>query len=128
MTTGRDRWPVDDDAFDGTLQALHAEAVSHVSARTRAQLQQRLRAAMASPAPAAHRRWRLATAAVLAAVVISVTWVDAVRWHPRTQAGAIVSADAGQPDALAVIDEPPDLYLWLASDDARQFAIEQHQE
>ena len=124
MTTGRDRWPVDDDAFDRTLQALHAEAVSQVSPRTRAQLQHRLRAAMSSSAPVAHHRWRLATAAVLATVVLSVAYVDTIRWHPRNATQAIAAGDTAQPDVVAVIDEPPDLYLWLASDDARQFAME----
>jgi anti-sigma-K factor RskA len=123
MTTGRDRWPVDDDAFDRTLQTLHADAVAHVSPRTRAQLLQRLRAAMASSVPVAHDRWRLATAAALAAVLVSVAYVDTIRWQPR-EAPAIAAADTAQPDVLAVIDEPPDLYLWLASDDARQFANE----
>ena len=124
MNTERHRWPADDDAFDHALRALHDEALTQVSTRTRTQLQQRRRAATAPAARVATRGWRLALGTAMVAAVLSVAYLGAGRWHPLHAPRAISTADPGQPDVLAVIDETPDLYLWLASDDARQFAKE----
>lgn len=116
-------WPADDDAFDRALRSTHAVAVASVSAATRAQLRQRLRAVRA-PASAS-RTWRFAAAAALSVVLASgVVWrLEGLRnaQRDRPVVAGTVAADG---DTLAVIDETPDLYLWLASPDADQFASE----
>ena len=120
-----ERGTPNDDAFDATLRARHRQALTHVSARTQAQLRQRTRLALSAATPASHpRRWALATAAALAFVGVSAVYLDAPHWRPHTDARAIANIDAVPADTLGVIEETPDLYLWLASDDARQFAME----
>jgi hypothetical protein len=115
-------WPADDDAFDRALRSAHAVAVASVSAATRAQLRPRLRAVRA-PASAS-RTWRFAAAALSVVLASGVVWrLEGLRnaQRDRPLVAGTVAADG---DTLAVIDETPDLYLWLASPDADQFASE----
>ena len=134
MTTPRD--PGTDDRFDASIRAAHADALDHLSPRTRAQLQQRRRAALAGTsarAPANPLRFVLPLAAAFAigAVAIGV----GLRLQPE-------STDAAEPrvasvtpapattttttddTAYATLEENPDLYLWLASEDAATLAME----
>lgn len=116
--------PGDDDGFDRAMRACHVEAVSHLSARTQAQLQQRLRAALAPSRPRRHG-WRLATAALLVVGVAGGLYWRLSILPPAVPPSPVMAnepADVGDPGA--VIDETPDLYLWLASDDANSLASE----
>lgn len=134
----------DDNAFDAALRRLHAQALDSTSARTRAQLQQRHRAAFAAGGPAQHPRryaWPLLATAAAAAMALAVIGVvppgrDA---SPQTaRPAAAIGDDAGlralavlddtsfqnSPPGEPILDESPDLYLWLASNDAGASATE----
>ncbi len=126
------------DDFDDTMRARYAESTMQLSARTRTQLHNRLRATLAGNGHKKHDHrpaWLLATASSLAlvfgfgmqwragnekppAAVPPVTLVAA----PGTVVAAQRKGDSGE--LVAALDESPDLYLWLASDDAKSFATE----
>ena len=109
-----------DEGFDRALRAIHADAVSNVSARTRAQLQQRLRTA-ARPAPAQRHGWQMASALVALVLVAGAYWRTSM---PGASSPAAVATASTDGDLVAVIDETPDLYLWLDSDEATRLASE----
>lgn len=111
MNTSNDH----DESFDRAMRDLHAQALTHVSARTRARLRA-ARTAAIRPAPARGLRWAVASGfAAIFALAIGLQW-----WGPSStgqapvQTAAIDAADYG---AVATLDENPDLYLWLASND-----------
>ena len=133
MTTPRD--PGTDDRFDASIRAAHADALDHLSPRTRAQLQQRRRAALAgTPARAPANPFRfvlpLAAAFAIGAVAIGV----GMRLQPESTDAAAPPRVASVPPApattttddtaYATLEENPDLYLWLASEDAATLAME----
>jgi len=133
MTTPRDQGT--DDRFDASIRAAHADALDHLSPRTRAQLQQRRRAALAGTptrAPANPFRFVLPLAAAFAvgAVAIGV----GLRSQPETtnatapRVASVTPAPAAttttDDTAYATLEENPDLYLWLASEDAATLAME----
>lgn len=116
-----------DDDFDRVLRARHRDAVASLSPRVRSQLQQRLRAVQA---PAAgmrqrHPAWGLAVACSLAVVV-------AFGLHRRISndnsqvptANFAITGSNDNGELVATLDEAPDLYLWLASDDANRILSE----
>jgi hypothetical protein len=121
-----------DDGFDARIRQAHAEAVSHLSARTRLQLQLRRGAATATRGkPAATRSfaWPLAAACAVGALAIGLQLrqPEAPGTTPAPDpARALASAtpDASVADAWTALDESPDLYLWLESDDAAMLAME----
>ncbi|WP_159017172.1 hypothetical protein [Cognatiluteimonas profundi] len=116
--------PDPDGDFDRAMRACHAEAVSHLSARTQAQLRQRLRAAMAPP-PSRRHGWRLATAALLVVGLAGgLYWQSSILPSATPPPPVVASEPADGGGLVAVIDETPDLYLWLASDDADRLASE----
>jgi anti-sigma-K factor RskA len=117
----------DPTCFDDALRQRHAAAISHLSARTQAQLRNRLAASGAAPRHFVRHRlaWAAATAcATLFALVIGL------QLRPQSMPAtspATVAVDDSQADAsttYAVLDENPDLYLWLASKDAVALASE----
>ena len=117
----------DPTCFDNALRQRHAEAVTHLSVRTQVQLRNRLAASTANPRHFVRHRiaWAAATAcAALFALVIGLQ----LRPQPMPAASsATVVVDDSQADAstaYAVFDENPDLYLWLASNDAVALASE----
>jgi hypothetical protein len=117
----------DPTCFDNSLRQRHADAVAHLSARTQVQLRNRLAASIATPRHFVRHRiaWAAATAcAALFALVIGLQ----LRPQPMPAASpATVVVDDDQLDAstaYAVLDENPDLYLWLASGDAVALASE----
>lgn len=121
----------DDDRFDAAMRRRHAAAVAQPSARTRAQLQQRLRAALAGPAAPAtgvpRRRWALATAfAAALAIVIGLRPGPHTTPQPAAPAADLAAApdDGRDPAFDSLLDENPDFYLWLASADADTLAVE----
>ncbi|HEY9541896.1 MAG TPA: hypothetical protein VIR05_09710 [Luteimonas sp.] len=114
-----------DARFDAAMRQLHESAVDRVSGRTRLQLQQAPRTAPAASLARPHRlAWPLAAsfAAVLALMIGMQLWNEPA---PTPVAPATVVADTGtDADIDAVLDENPDLYLWLASNDAYALAME----
>lgn len=131
MTTSRERTdkpaPTDRDAdFDRQLRDRYADAALHLSARTNAQLRQRLRAAFAPRSHGQrHRgRWILATTCSLALVAaLGLQWRAQDAPASRTPA-PIVDGSSDNGELVATLEETPDLYLWLASDDAIALATE----
>lgn len=116
-----------DDDFDRALRARHRDAVASLSPRVRAQLQQRLRAAH-TPMAGMRRRhpaWGLAVACSLAVVF-------AFGFHrriandnsPVSAANVALTGSNDNGELVATLDEAPDLYLWLASDDANRILSE----
>ena len=115
---GRARGLHADARFDASMRAAHAEAIANVSARTRAQLNNRLDAAMSLPGPRMTHRpaWALALACSLALVAAIGLRMRAPEPAPLEPVVAADGGDSG--DLVASLDETPDLYLWLASSDA----------
>lgn len=114
-----------DRRFDDSMQSRYSDAVDNVSARTRAQLHNRLHAAVAAPKALRPHRPAWAVAAVFSLVLATVVGLRLRTPEPpaRAQVAAIdVNADNGE--LLASLDEAPDLYLWLASDDASALVSE----
>jgi hypothetical protein len=110
-----------DDDFDRVLRARHHDAVDSLSPRVQAQLRQRLRALHAPVATARlrHPAWGLALGCSLALVLALGIHRRAANEAPAVSTTA--PATAGNNDngeLVATLDEAPDLYLWLASDDA----------
>jgi hypothetical protein len=131
MTTSHTRLsepsPTRSDAtFDRQLRDRYTDAALHLSARTNAQLQQRLRAAIAQRPQARDNRqsaWLLATACTLALVAaIGLQWRAQDAPAPRTPVPVADAGDNGE--IVATLEETPDLYLWLASEDAIALASE----
>lgn len=129
----REPHPMNADDFDQTLARCYRDAASQLSTRTLAQLQQSLPARVSPRRHARHRgrrAWGLATAcALLVVAALGLRW-QALRSTAADPREAIVSATpigSAMPDngaVLASLDQPPDLYLWLASDDARAMLAE----
>lgn len=113
---------ISDEGFDRALRAIHSDAVSNVSVRTQAQLRQRLRSAT-RPAPSTRHGWQMASALVALVLVAGAYWRTTALPDPPSPA-AIAAASADDGDLVAVIDESPDLYLWLDSDEATRLASE----
>ena len=118
-----------DERFDARIRQAHADAVSHLSARTRLQLQLRRGAATTRRKPVATRSfaWPLAAACAVGALAIGLQLRQPE--SPGTvpspdTAHATAAPDAGVADAWTALDESPDLYLWLESDDAAMLAME----
>jgi len=116
------RGSIGDEGLDRALRAIHADAVSNLSARTRAQLQQRLRSAT-RPAPARRHGWQMASALVALVLVAGAYW-RTTSLPGATPPAAVATTNTDSGDLVAVIDETPDLYLWLDSDEATRLASE----
>ena len=119
-----------DDRFDARIRQAHAEALSHLSGRTRLQLQLRRGAATTPRAPATPRSfaWPLAAACAVGALALGLQLRQPGSPGSETAPPALPLAstaqDAGVADAYTAFDESPDLYLWLESDDAAMLAME----
>ncbi len=121
--------------FDATLRSHHAQALASMSAHTQAQLRLRLRAAT-TPARHSSMRafaWPLAAACAVGVLVIGLQWrqpdtsirtVASSVTAPSGTVGAAAKPVDDEFDAYTVLDETPDLYLWLASSDAATLAME----
>ncbi len=105
-----------DAAFDLAMRDLHARALTQVSPRTRARLRA-ARTTAVNRAPTKGLRWILATGFV----VVFALAIGLQQWRqPRSNASEptrTAAIDATDYGAVATLDENPDLYLWLASND-----------
>jgi anti-sigma-K factor RskA len=128
MSMHKDRTGIEeqDNAFDRDMRQLHAAAVSQISPQTLARLRSARQQAQTAP-PRAHAwRW-IAASAFSAALAVAL----GMQFLPQsaTAPGAVpaLAAVDGQDDyeeALATLDENPDLYVWLASSEAEPLAME----
>ena len=114
-----------DRAFDEAARALHRRALAEVSPSTRARLRTaRHNAGSEARAPRRGLGWALAsgTAAVFAlAIGLQLQRTPQTQMPSgETPVAALPAPEAAGYDsstALASLDENPDFYLWLASDD-----------
>lgn len=115
-----------DNAFDRGMRQLHADAVSQVSPQTLARLRAARHAAQAAPKRGHAWRWVAATAfSAVLAVAFGVQFLPRSGTVPASQPMvATVDNDEGYGDSVAVLDESPDLYMWLASSEAEPLAME----
>jgi hypothetical protein len=124
--------PADDfpNRFDQQARQWHAAALKELSPATLARLRAARHAAQ-SEAPAAsgrhgYGRWLAATA--FTAVLAAGIGLRLLPWGESPQANETpAAAMAGNGEAYSaanVLDEDPDLYLWLASADAPPLAME----
>ena len=117
----------DPTSFDNALRQRHAAAVTHVSTHTQVQLRNRLAASTsASRRVVRHRMaWAAATAcAALFALVVGLEMRPQPTPAPSPAAVAVEDSQGEANPAYASLDENPDLYLWLASNDAVALASE----
>lgn len=128
--------PADDSQsrFDQQARQWHAAALKELSPATLARLRAARRAAQTEARPArglhGHGRWLAATA--FTAVLAVGIGVRLLPWAESPPPGEIPATpvanngDAGNNEysTTNVLDEDPDLYLWLASADAPPLAME----
>ncbi|BDU15699.1 hypothetical protein [Lysobacter auxotrophicus] len=115
-----------DERFDNAMRELHAQAVSQVSSATRARLRVARHAAARPTAEREPRRgfhWVLGSGlAAVFAIAIGLQLRPAQTPTPSASTPMVASAPTGASPfdadtAIAALDENPDLYLWLASND-----------
>ncbi|MGX5730697.1 hypothetical protein ACWKWK_09195 [Pseudoxanthomonas beigongshangi] len=116
--------PAHEHDFDARARQAHAAALAQVSPQVLA----RLRMARRQAAPASPRRawpWLAATAfSGMLAVLIGLQWLPSTR-APVADPPAMAAGTAETTlPANTLLDENPDLYLWLASSDAPPLAME----
>jgi hypothetical protein len=127
--------PVHDDGhgLDQQARRLHQAALAQVSPQTLMRLRAaRHEAGAQAPAAGRARTWRWLTATAFSAVLavgLGPQWLPHTpQVTPSPAADAVAQAEDGDlTDELAapsVLDEDPDLYLWLASADAQPLAME----
>lgn len=107
--------------FDQAMRMLHAQALEQTSPATRLKLRS-ARAASAN-AQRAHRglRWAGAAVAAVCALAIGINLDTSSLPAPVAEAPseiAVTSDDSSNYEsAVTALDENPDLYVWLASND-----------
>lgn len=110
----------DDARFDMAMRALHAQAVDRISPQVR----QRLRTARTPPVRAPRALgWGLASGcAALFGLVVALQFRMPHDATPEPGVAAPVAvASTAPPDvpvALAALEQNPDFYLWLASNES----------
>lgn len=113
--------PDQDDAFDAAMRDLHAQALTQVSPRTRNRLRAARTAAAVQRAPVRGFGWVLASGfAAVFALAIGLQWQGSpgITAPARTaDTDPVDQVVDGMDAAVATLDENPDFYLWLASND-----------
>ena len=108
-----------DESFDNAMRELHAQALLHVSPMTRARL--RVGRTAAQRAPNRGFGWMLASGfAAVFAIAVGLQLQKPPAATVSTQTAASATADSSAEDAtglVATLDENPDFYLWLASNE-----------
>ena len=113
-----------DAAFDAAVRSAHAASLDHLSPRVHAQLAQRRRAALAGKARHASPWWRAAWPIAAAAAIGALAIGLQVRAPVPAPSPVVATAPTDPATTYDTLDESPDLYVWLASDDAAALAME----
>lgn len=114
MNTAHDRGERND--FDAKLRRAHAQAVEHVSPRTFVQLRPQA-SQRTSPAKPRLQAWPLAATCAIALIAGGLLLRQPSQDAPSAPA-PVTATDTNEPgDVYAALDESPELYLWLASND-----------
>ena len=117
----------DPTSFDNALRQRHAAAVAHISTHAQVQLRNRLAASNTASRHFVRHRMAWAAATACAALFVLVVGLELRPRPAPVPLPATVVADDSQGEAnpaYASLDENPDLYLWLASNDAVALASE----
>lgn len=127
MNPGIDKASIrNNEAFDRDMRQLHATSMAHISPQTLARL--RIARHGAQTAPQRGLAWRWITASAFSAVLAVAIGVQFLpRSAPVSTVQPMVAATGTSNDyndAVATLDENPDLYLWLASSEAEPLAME----
>ena len=97
---------------DAALRQLHVQAVDHLSPQTLARLRSARQAAAAPGRGRAHGWWMATACSAVAALALGYSFTAA---PPELPAPSV--AATGLEDSSDVLDENPDLYVWLAGTD-----------
>lgn len=114
-----------DNAFDDAMRARYRLAGERVSPRTRTRLRPGPHATR--PALAWRPGWRIgAGMAGIAAATFAVTFALNLHRPPAPPAASpLLAGDAAwAPDPVGTLEQDPDFYAWLASEDADMLAVE----
>ncbi|HEY1141805.1 MAG TPA: hypothetical protein VGE88_16610 [Lysobacter sp.] len=99
--------------FDAKLRRVHEQAVEHASPRT---LRPRS-SPRTSPAKPRLQAWPLAATCAIALVAGGLFLRQPAQDAP-VEPAVVTATDNNEPgDVYAALDEPPELYVWLASND-----------
>ena len=127
MNPGIDKSSISsNEAFDRSMRQLHVTAVAKISPPALA----RLRAARHSvqKAPQRGHAWRWIAASAFSAVLAVAIGVQFLPQSApvSTMQPTVAAAGTGDyySDSVALLEENPDLYLWLASSEAEPLAME----
>ena len=117
MNTGHDdngRGPGD---FDAKLRRAHAQAIERVSPRTFVQLRPQ-RSPAGAPAPKKRlHAWPLAATCAMA-LVAGGLFLRQPAQNTAAETAITTTTENNEPgDVYAALDESPELYVWLASND-----------
>lgn len=115
-----------EDRFDRDMRKLHAAAANHISPQTLARLRAARHTAQTAPRPGHAWRWIAATA-FSAALAVAIGLQFLPQPAPAPTAQPMIAAVDGAGDyssSVPMLDENPDLYLWLASAEAEPLAME----
>jgi hypothetical protein len=113
-----------EDRFDAAMRALHRDALAHVSPGVRWKLRP-VTGAKSSRTDRAGA-WRMGAALAGVAAAIFALALGVSLWRPVEDANPAASALAAESadDGATVLEQDPDFYAWLASDDADLLAME----
>ena len=115
------------DAFDRDMQQLHATAVDTISPQTLARLRASRHALGKETAPQRGHAWRWVAATTFSAVLAVAI---GMQFLPTSQPVVTASPEIATlavddySEGVTVLDENPDLYVWLASSEAEPLAME----
>lgn len=126
MNTGRDKRPSDANAsdFDTALRQVHAQALEHVPARTLRQLRPQQASSRDATAKPHLFAWPLAATCAIALVAGGLFLRLPSQPVPGDAASSVVVNEGEPGDVYAALDESPELYLWLASNDTENLVME----
>jgi hypothetical protein len=112
-----------EDRFDAAMRALHQDALAHVSPGVR----WKLRPATAAQSSRTDRAsaWRRATALAGVAAAVFALALGVSLWKPLDDARPATNTLAAESvdDGATVLEQDPEFYAWLASDDAGLLAM-----
>jgi anti-sigma-K factor RskA len=115
------------DNFDRDMQQLHATAVENISPQTLARLRASRHGLGKEAAPRRGHSWRWMAATTFSAVLAVAI---GMQFLPTSQPVVTASPEIATVavddygEGVTVLDESPDLYVWLASSEAEPLAME----
>jgi hypothetical protein len=113
-----------EDRLAARARAAHADALEALSPRTRAQLHNRLRAALGGATQPRRTDWRWVAAPALA-LAIALALPEPGPRQPAVDPGGAAAVAAALAEApVAPLEQDPEFYAWLGSADALALASE----